>query len=774
MKVLLTLLLAFTAIDTLHAQTTLSAYDTDSDFDDEENGRRLAMGRDSVETGSKEIPKGIRMWTVDKLFGDITRQPVDTVTHLFQNTVFTSGIYGDYNTLGNLGTPRINRIFADRDDDNSSFLFTDPYDFFITQPDKFLFTNTLSPYTNLSYFSCGNRTDGEDIFKAKFAVNAGKKFGAGFTLNYLYGRGYYSDQSTSLLNVNFYASYIDEQYQAHLLFTTNKIKIAENGGITDDYYVTHPESFDDNYATSEIPTMLWYNWNRNSNEHVFFTHRYSLGFRRKVKMSDEEIEARKFAIASAEEHRNSQRKGWRGRNGDMPEDEDEDTTFYSGRPDNAVIAGDDNPDLQTAGKAAEQIQLDIATADSLAAATNAGEEEEEEWMKTEFVPVTSFIHTLQLDTNERIYQAYTTPDSYYADEYYDSVAIRGDSIFDKTRYFRVRNTLAVSLLEGFNKWMFAGLKIFATSDLRHYTMPDEYNRLVSCNRHNLSIGGQMSRKQGTTFHYDVTAETCLIGDEQGQLKINGGIDLNFPLLGDTVSLTAQGFFRNEKPNYFLRHFHSQHFWWDDDLSMTTHSRIEGTLSCRKTHTALRFAADALTNYTYLAGSFTDDETLGRINNSVSVRQSGDAITLLTAAIKQDFTLGPLNWETVLTYQKSSKQDVLPVPALNVYSNLYLRFRIARVLLSELGGDVRYFTSYAAPDYYPGIGQFAVQENDVKTKTGNYPIVNVYANFNLKGTRFFVMNTHVNCGSGNSNYFLTPHYPLNKSVFRIGLSWNFFN
>ncbi|MBQ5511826.1 MAG: hypothetical protein IIT94_11995, partial [Prevotella sp.] len=55
-----------------------------------------------------------------------------------------------------------------------------------------------------------------------------------------------------------------------------------------------------------------------------------------------------------------------------------------------------------------------------------------------------------------------------------------------------------------------------------------------------------------------------------------------------------------------------------------------------------------------------------------------------------------------------------------------------------------------------------------------PIVDVYANFHLKHTRFFVMMSHVNAEIGDKNYFLVPHYPLNGRVLRFGLSWNFFN
>ena len=113
-----------------------------------------------------------------------------------------------------------------------------------------------------------------------------------------------------------------------------------------------------------------------------------------------------------------------------------------------------------------------------------------------------------------------------------------------------------------------------------------------------------------------------------------------------------------------------------------------------------------------------------------------------------------------------------MPLVNVYTNLYLRFKIAHVLKCDFGADVRYFTKYKAPDYVPAIGQYAVQANDVKTEIGNYPLVNVYANFHLKHTRFFAMMSYVNASRGG--YFFAPHYPLNGRVFRFGVSWNFFN
>lgn len=733
---------------------------------------------DSLGT-DKEIPKGIKVWTVDQRFGDRRQAELDTMSYMYPNTIFTTGLRGEYNTTGNLGAPRINRIFINRAEADQ-FLFTQPYDYIVSPVDQFHFTNTLSPFTNLDYNTAGNRTNGEDHFKAKFAVNAGKRLGVGFNVDYLYGRGFYSSQSTSHFKYLMYGSYIGDRYQAHLIFSTISQKVTENGGITNDEYIKHPESFDDNYATNEIPTVLERNWNRNNNLHVFLTHRFNLGFSRKVKMSKEEIEARKFAMASQKENQaqkdldEARRKAKReGR--EFDEKKFKKQTF-SGRPDNARVVNTSAPTDSTSTKApSERIAVNgKAAADSLRA-LEAKAAQDTMWMKNEYVPVTSFIHTMKFDTYRRIYQAYETPKDFYADTFNPAGNYPGDSIYDKTTHYRVQNTFAISLLEGFNKWAKAGLKAFVTSDLRHFTLPTETEIAKAYNEHNLSIGGQLIKSQGKTLHYDATLETWLTGKDAGQMKIDADADVNFALFGDTVRLQASGFFHRLNPTFYYRHYHSKHFWWDnDDMSKIIHTRIEGKFGYEKTKTTVRVAFDNIKNHTFFAMGYNVTDDFGRTGNTLSVVQKSGAISLLTLELQQKLKLGPLHWDNVITYQKSSDDMALPVPDLNIYTNLFLRFKIARVLKCDFGADARFFTKYYAPDYSPALGQYAVQTGEHRTEVGNYPIVNVYANFHLQRTRFFVMMSHINAGQGKPDYFLAPHYPLNQRIFRFGVSWNFYN
>jgi hypothetical protein len=137
------------------------------------------------------------MFRVDPLLATVTPIETDTAIYNFQNLHFTDGLNGEYNYLGNMGSPRLSRIFFNRPTDNGQFIFTNALDFFLVSPEEYNFVNTKSPWTNLSYYRAGDKINGEERVKAKFGVNAGKRTGIGFDFDYLYGRGLYDHQSTA-------------------------------------------------------------------------------------------------------------------------------------------------------------------------------------------------------------------------------------------------------------------------------------------------------------------------------------------------------------------------------------------------------------------------------------------------------------------------------------------------------------------------------------------------------------------------------------------------
>ena len=749
------------------------------------NGRFNPHSKDST-SHKKNVPKGIYVWTVDRKFGDIRPTVVDTLPHLFTHTTLNTGREGQYNTTGNNYTARENRIFMDRPAQHE-FALTDAYSYVNTRPDEWHFTNTLSPITNVWYDNCGDKNYGEDHFKARFAVNAGKKTGIGFDINYTYARGYYQNQATSHFLGTIYGSHLGDRYQLHALFTIRHQKATESGGITNDNYITHPELFNESYAENEIPSVLTDNWNRDHNQHFFLTHRYSVGFYRDVPMTEEEIKARDEARKQQQLREQRERAEQGDDESAAPQGRPADSHIAAGRPAGAKIAGD-MPARPTAASDSIAAMTDTTRIsvtskeqqDSILA-QQALQDSIADNMKKEYVPVTSFIHTVEFDNYEHIYQAYQAPRGYYANTYFATIpdgSYPGDSIYDMTRHMQLRNTLAVGMLEGFNKWAKAGIKAFATHQYRRYDMPtlsaagtavDEH-----WSEHNISVGGMISKTQGRTLHYNLMGELWLTGEDAGQLKLDFATDLNFPLFGDTVTLAAKAYFYRLNPDFFFRHYHSKHFWWDNSLSMTTRTRVEGSFRYEKSNTSLRVSIEEMQNYTHLGMSY-DYSTATRANLSAQVMQHSSNLHVLTAQFSQPLALGPLHFDNIVTYQSTSDKDILPLPALNIFSNLYLRFRYAGVLTVELGAAATYFTKYYAPDFCPQLNQYAVQTKaESKVEMGNQPFVDVYANLHLKHARFFVMMTNVTGNSMTRNNFLTAHYPQNTSVLHFGVSWNFFN
>lgn len=698
-------------------------------------GNRTTWGRDTTRfKNKKNIPIGQFQWVLEPRLGTvIDAENNDTVVHDFQKWNATDGYTGEYNYLANIGSPRLSRLYFNRDNTSDEFLFLQPLSFFRGSLQDFRFTNTKSPITNLAYHSCGNRQTGEDRIRGYFATNINKLAGIGFKIDYSYGVGYYYGQPNSMFGSTFYGYYRGERYNMHAYVGVNHMKMGENGGIEDDRYIEDPLSLGQNYDAGNIPTMLDQTWNRNHEQHYYLTHRYNLGFNRLIEVPD----SLKPTPPSASE------------------------LIYE-LPDSiqAVLRED---------TLARRLAVDSLLRDW----------QDKQEIPTEFVPVTSLIHTFDVSNLKHEYLAHNTTRDYYTNLYYGD----GDKMSDMTKAMSVRNTFGISLREGFNKWAAMGITLFGTHKLRTYQLMDGQGGMTRYTESDVSVGGELARTQGSRFHFNTSAEFWLIGEHLGDLNIDGKTDLQQHLgRRDTLLADVHVGFMHRKPTFFFRHYHSQVAWWDNnDLNREVRLKIDGTLRLKKFGTRLQVGFENVSNYTYFGMQNT---LLSKLrpesiiptdySHAVGVMQAS-SVQVFGATLAQDLHWKAIHWDNQVSYQTSSNQDVLPLPKLNIYTNLYLLFRIGigKVLRIQIGGDMRYFTSYYAPDYSPAIQQFAVQDaNYERVKIGGYPIVGAYANLHLKHCRIYVSARHVNAGSGHS--FLVPHYPINPMTIHFGLSWNFFN
>ena len=688
---------------------------------------------DSTNTEIQSLPPKLYMWKLSETLGNRTIIPADTASLNFQSTNLVEGMFGHYNYLGNLGSPRLSRLFFEREESEPT-IFMAPFSSFFTRPDQVLFTNSNVPYTNLTYYKAGSKVNGEERFKSYFSVNVNKQLAFGFNIDYLYGRGYYQNQSTSHFNAGLFGSYIGEKYQVQAVYNNFFLKMNENGGIADDQYITRPENMSGGkkeYESTTIPVKLEQSSNRNKDFYIYLTQRYRLGFTRRVRNTQEGKPTVSAPKASS-----------------SPSSESE------------ISASNNDIALPNDSIASKSVSTLAAANDSLPSVSTA---DNDSLFEEEFVPVTSFIHTLKVERSRHQFRSGSEPEGFFPEDY----KLYKNYSNDSTTAFSIKNVFGIALLEGFNKYAKAGLTAYISHKFSRYDLMNTDTltdmRRIRYTEQEIFLGGELAKREGKLLHYNVNGEVGLVDKAIGQFRVNANLDLNFRLWKDTVNFYARGYVSNTLPSFYMRHYHSNHYNWDNDnMDKEFRTRVEGELNISHWGTNLRAGVENIKNYTYF-------------NQSALPEQNGGNIQVLSATLKQDFRLGVFHLDNEVTWQKTSNETVLPLPQLSLYHNFYILAKLAKkVLTVQLGADVRYFTKYNAPAYAPGVQQFHLQPTDDLVEIGGYPIVNVYANLHLKRTRIFAMMYHVNAGMGSANSFLVPHYPINPRLFKIGVSWNFYD
>jgi hypothetical protein len=607
---------------------------------------------------------------------------LDTTTLNFQNMFFperNSTLSGSY--LYNMGAPFQSKIFTDQIE-KTPFIFGKSYEYWITAPFEQIYYNTTTPYTNLNYFTTfGNDVSQEENFKFLFTVNLNKYLNIGFDHEILYSRGFYENNANRDKLTSIFGNYRHPRYDLYWKYGQNYIENKENGGISDDRYITEPLNMSGGmreYESLNIPVELTDAKNIYRNQHLFLHHEYKLGFER---------------------------------------------TFINVQKNDPI----------------DSTKLDTTKV---------------------FVPVSGIFHTMMLEKSQKNYLSETTNGSFYNNIAY----INPNETNDTSALVQVRNIVGLSIKEGFSKWAQMGLTGFLEHDYRNYThyrnilQTFSDTSLVEHRKSLIWLGGELSRTQGELFNFSVFAKLCMLGEDIGDFEMKGYMDTKIPLFGKSVQLKLSGNINKSHPDYFLENYNSNHFKWRNDFKDQYRTGINGMLNLPFHRLKLNASVQNLTNYIYFNKQSLPDQYAGNIQ-VVSLR------------LQKGIRLGILHFDNDIIWQLSSNQKVLPLPDVTLYSDLYLKFMLSGVLTSHIGIDCKYHTSYYAPAYMPALSQFYNQD---QIKIGQYPFVNIYGNFHLKRMRFFAIYSHASRLFASPYYFSAPHYPINPTILKVGISWNFYD
>ena len=251
------------------------------------------------------------------------------------------------------------------------------------------------------------------------------------------------------------------------------------------------------------------------------------------------------------------------------------------------------------------------------------------------------------------------------------------------------------------------------------------------------------------------------GYRSGDFSMNAHIALTAKLRGHPITLSGRFSQTKRSPSYWENNLFSNHYMWSNSFKQEDETRFEVSLNVPSIALEVSAWQGVISNKIYY-----DAQSM--------VAQSSDAISLTSLYARKDFRLGGFHFDHRVLLQWSTNQEVIPVPLCSAFLSYYYECWVERnkVLRLQFGVDGKFNTSYYAPSYNPALATFY---NQREYEIGNYPYLDVFLTAKWKRMRIFLKYQHVNYNLfGNGHYLTTAGYPLNPGMFKVGISWGFYD
>lgn len=239
-------------------------------------------------------------WQLIEPLGLHKESTIDTLLYNYQHNSIPSGISAAYATTGNLGAEGMNLLFFERPQ-MSKFFFRDALDAWLPSVNNMKFYNTRIPMTLVSYNTGGGKQNTQDRFQADFSGNINAKAQVGAMLDYIYSKGSYNYQATKDLIWGVSGSYMGDRYELQAYYNHFNLLNKENGGITNDLYITDPAEVQGGTTSVDaktIPTNLSAAHTRYVGHELYINNRYKVGYWQEEQINDTTINRTYIPVSS--------------------------------------------------------------------------------------------------------------------------------------------------------------------------------------------------------------------------------------------------------------------------------------------------------------------------------------------------------------------------------------------------------------------------------------------------------------------------------------------
>lgn len=220
--------------------------------------------------------------------GQHEEAPMDTLEYNYFQRAIPSQISYAWACTGNLGAEGKNMLFMQQRPISEFFLQDAQMAWTPTYAD-IKFYNTRIPMTQVSYDAGGGRDNAQERLRMLFSGNAGKKTQIGANLDYIYSKGSYDNQAAKGLIWGVSGSHMGDRLEVQGSWNHYNLLNKENGGITDDLYITDPAQLQGGVSTinpKSIPTNLSHAHTKIVGGELFLNGRYKIGYWREEEVDD--------------------------------------------------------------------------------------------------------------------------------------------------------------------------------------------------------------------------------------------------------------------------------------------------------------------------------------------------------------------------------------------------------------------------------------------------------------------------------------------------------
>lgn len=581
-------------------------------------------------------------------------------------------------------------------------------------PETMPMYNTKTPYTELSYFGtlfAGTEKESDNLHLLT-TQNITPELNILLAYDRFGGGGILADEATTNKTTLMGVNYLGKRYMAHAGYIYNGVSRSENGGVTDNTWIT-----DTLVNAREINVALSGASSKIKKNTLFLDQQYRIPFTFLNTLKD-----RKLDKEAEQDFRDSV----------------------------AMAGGILDMEMLNSFLVRERERRALADTLDDSKITNA------------------FIgHSTEYSSYRRWYQDKVSASDMYGDKLFNhTYYLNPKGSDDSLRVSRLDNRLFIRLQPWSDDAIVSKLNLGIGDRLLSYYQfdPSFLKKSGNVNWNSAYVYAGAEGKLRSIIDWDAKGEFVFLGKEAADMSVDANMRLSmYPFRKARKSPVNIGLSFNtelDEPEFYQQHMLSNHYKWENSFSKISTTTIQGSVSVP------RWKIRATAGYGLLANNIYYD-TLGII------RQNTTPMSVLSATLDKELVMGPLHMDHRVLFQYSSNEDVMPLPKLALNFKYYLQLNIQNgVLLMQLGVNGLYNTAWHSPAWNPALGVFHNQ-NEVKYSNG--PYFDAFANMQWKRACIFVKYENAGQGwpMEKRDYFSAHHYINTQSVIKLGVYWPFY-